>query len=127
MDYYWPLWCYFKDAEGKVIGERMDNLIHASATNEEAEREIKLWFKPNDIPPSMHAYTVDVSEDNHYLKDKKLNATYESGSMCFLAQGNAAWKSDLEALRLLHRGHAAPSSLEGVVAKYLINRKGESH
>ena len=36
-----------------MVGERMDNLIHASATPAEAEREIKLWFKPNDIPPLM--------------------------------------------------------------------------
>ncbi len=42
-----------KDAAGNVVGERMDNLIHASATPPEAEREIKLWFKPNDIPPLM--------------------------------------------------------------------------
>ncbi|GAJ02882.1 unnamed protein product, partial [marine sediment metagenome] len=42
-----------KDDEGNVIGDRMDNLIHASATDEEAEREIKLWFRPNDIPPTM--------------------------------------------------------------------------
>ena len=44
-----------KDAPGNVVGERMDNLIHASATNAEAEREIKLWFRPNDIPPAMRA------------------------------------------------------------------------
>ena len=37
---------------------RMDNLIHASANDSDAEREIKLWFKPNDIPPFMHAYTT---------------------------------------------------------------------
>ena len=52
-----------KDAEGNVIGERMDNLIHASASNSEAEREIKLWFKPNDIPPSMHAYPTEASNE----------------------------------------------------------------
>lgn len=36
------------DAAGTVIGERMDNLIHASANAGDAEREIKLWFKPKD-------------------------------------------------------------------------------
>ena len=41
--------CSLKDAEGNDIGERMDNLIHASAANDEAEREIKLWFRPGDF------------------------------------------------------------------------------
>ncbi|UCG12048.1 MAG: nucleoside-diphosphate kinase [Deltaproteobacteria bacterium] len=110
-----------KDATGNVIGERMDNLIHASATNSEAEREIKLWFKPNDIPPLMHAYPVEVSKEHYYSKDNKLYMTYEPDSICFVAPGDVVWKSDLDALRLLYQGSPAPCSLESVVAKYLIN------
>ena len=49
-----------KDANGVVIDQRMDNLIHASATDEEAQREIKLWFKPHDIPPAMHCYATEI-------------------------------------------------------------------
>ena len=49
-----------KDAAGHVISERMDNLIHASATHADAEREIKLWFEPCDIPPLMRAYPTDI-------------------------------------------------------------------
>ncbi|HDP24296.1 MAG TPA: nucleoside-diphosphate kinase, partial [Deltaproteobacteria bacterium] len=45
-----------KDANGKEIGDRVENLIHASANPEDAEREIKLWFKPTDIPPEMRGY-----------------------------------------------------------------------
>lgn len=112
-----------KDAGGNVIGERMDNLIHASATDIEAEREIKLWFKPNDIPPSMHAYPIEVCEDYYYLKDNKLSMTREPGSICFLAPSNIVWESDLETLHLLHQGRPAPCSFETVVAKYLINDK----
>ena len=44
------------DDKGAVIGLRMDNLIHASSSLADAEREVKLWFRPNDMPPSMHAY-----------------------------------------------------------------------
>lgn len=110
-----------KDNEGNVIGERMDNLIHASATNEEAEREIKLWFKPGDIPPSMHAYPVETSKDYYYLKDNKLITSHEPDCICFLAPGNTAWKSDIENLTLLSQGKPAPCSLEAVVAKYLMN------
>lgn len=110
-----------KDASGNVIGERMDNIIHASATDSEAEREIKLWFKPNDIPPSMHAYPTEISETNYYYKENMLYMTYEPGTICFVTPGDIVWKSDLEILRMLAKGLAAPDSLESVVAKYFIN------
>jgi nucleoside-diphosphate kinase len=116
-----------KDAEGNVIGERMDNLIHASASDSEAEREIKLWFKPNDIPPFMHAYPTEVSEDYYYLKNNTLFMTHETGSICFLVPGDIVWKSDLETLRMLQKGLPALLSLEAVVAKYLINEKREKY
>jgi nucleoside-diphosphate kinase len=115
-----------KEAGGNVIGERMDNLIHASATDSEAEREIKLWFKPNDIPPLMHAYPTEVSDAYYYFKDDKIYPNHEPGSTCFLVPGDVAWRSDLETLRLLNQGHPAPYSLEAVVAKHLINEKREN-
>jgi nucleoside-diphosphate kinase len=111
------------DDTGKAIGERMDNLIHASATSSEAEREIKLWCKPNDIPPLMHAYPIEISKDHYYSKEGKLYTTYEPDSICLIAPGNVAWKSDMDTLRLLSQGLPAPDSLEAVVAKYLINVK----
>ena len=114
-----------KDAEGNVIGERMDNLIHASASDSEAEREIKLWFRPNDIPTAMRTYSVEVNEDFYYLKDNKLKTTHEPGSICFLAPGNLVWKSDLETLRMLSKGIESSGSLESVTAKYLINENPE--
>jgi nucleoside-diphosphate kinase len=110
-----------RDDTGNVIGERMDNLIHASADHRDAEREIKLWFEPNDIPPLLHAYPTEVSQDHYYYKDKKLFMTYEPDSICFIAPGDVAWKSDLETLRLLYQDSPAPCSFESVVAKYLIN------
>jgi nucleoside-diphosphate kinase len=113
------------NAEGKQVGERMDNLIHASATPGEAEREIKLWFKPEDIPPSMRSYETERCEEIYFLKDSRLLMQHESGSFCFLAQGNVAWKSDLDILRMLKEGKQAPDTLESVVAKYLINAKQE--
>ncbi len=62
-----------KDPAGNDIGERMDNLIHASATVSEAEREIKLWFKPGDFPPFMRSFPTEVNEeDYYYFKDGKL-------------------------------------------------------
>jgi nucleoside-diphosphate kinase len=110
-----------KDAEGNVISERMDNLIHASATDDDAEREIKLWFKPNDIPPLMHAYPSEFSKDFYYLKEDRLFKTYEPDCICILACGDIAWKSDLETLQQLSKGIPSSVSLESVVAKYLTN------
>ncbi|MFC1509893.1 nucleoside-diphosphate kinase [Candidatus Omnitrophota bacterium] len=111
-----------KDTEGNVISERMDNLIHASATVDEAEREIKLWFKPNEIPPAMHAYPSEKSGEFYYYKDNKLFTKREPGSICFLVPDDITWKSDIETLRQVSRGEAVSCSLESVVAKYLINQ-----
>jgi nucleoside-diphosphate kinase len=110
-----------KDAGGSVIGERMDNLIHASASDDEAEREIKLWFRPNDIPPLMRSYDVEVNNEQYYFKQGKLSAKHEPGGICLLAEGDIAWKSDLDTLRSLARGTTPPASLESVAAKYLMN------
>ncbi|MBN2213193.1 MAG: hypothetical protein JW723_03025 [Bacteroidales bacterium] len=112
-----------KDAEGNIIGQRMDNLIHASATPEDAEREMKLWFKPNDIPPLMHAYPTEQSREFYYFKKHILYRKHEPGCVCILAPADVAWKSDLETLRKISKGTPASGSLESVVAKYLINEK----
>jgi nucleoside-diphosphate kinase len=112
-----------KDAAGNVVSERMDNLIHASATVEEAEREIKLWFKPNDMPPAMRPYPVTLSDDVFYFKGGQVCATYEPGSIALLAPGDAAWTSDLDVLKGFRAGLPAGCSLEAVAAKYLINEE----
>ena len=111
-----------RDETGKEIGERMDNLIHASATDEEAEREIKLWFKPCDIPPLMRAYPTDVCEEHLYLRRGELCDTYAPGGVCLLAPGDVVWQSDLEMLRLWGQNTAAVLDFDAVTAKYLINR-----
>jgi len=114
-----------KNERGEPIGDRMDNLIHASATPEEAEREIKLWFKPNDIPPFMRAFATEESQEMFYLKDQKLSRRHQTGSICILAPGDIAWQSDLQALRLLVEGSASQVPLGTLVAKYLTNETPE--
>jgi nucleoside-diphosphate kinase len=115
-----------RNEKGEVIGERMDNLIHASATVGEAEHEIKLWFKPSDIPPFMRAHEVQQNAEEHfYYKEERLYATHEPGSTCVLAPGDVMWKSDLESLKLQHEGKHAPYTLHAVVAKYLPNEMFE--
>jgi nucleoside-diphosphate kinase len=114
-----------KDAAGNMVGERMDNLVHASASNDEAEREIKLWFKPNDIMPYMHAYATVACDTHYYFREGELFTRHQPGSTCLLAPGDTAWQSDLEALGRLDRGEPAACTLDAIAAKYLINEKRE--
>ncbi|OGJ91785.1 MAG: hypothetical protein A2268_08185 [Candidatus Raymondbacteria bacterium RifOxyA12_full_50_37] len=110
-----------KDESGKVIGERLDNLIHASANTVDSEREIKLWFRPQDIPPFMHAYETERSDSHYYYQNGKVFTEFAAGRFCLLAEGDNAWKSDLEALRNMLNGKPAHCTVEAVAAKYLIN------
>jgi len=111
------------DAQGHVVGQRMENLLHTSADHKDAEREIQLWFKPNDIPPLMRVYATEVNDTFFYVKNLNLLTTYEPGSTCLMAPGNIAWKGDIEALRSMSLGHTATRSLSAVAAKYLINEE----
>ena len=111
-----------KDAKGNIIDNRMDNLIHTSASIVEAEREIKLWFLPHDFPPLMRAYPTEICPTHYYYKDGRLYETYEPESSFLLAPGDVVWKTDLEILRSYARNKPVKGRLNTVVAKYLINR-----
>ena len=113
-------------AQGKKIDDRMDNLIHASANHEDAEREIKLWFKPNDIPPLMRPYPTAASEAFYYYQDGKLLDAHKAGAVCLLAPGEPVWSSDLDALHAIRSGGEPSCSLNAVAAKYMINEGKEN-
>lgn len=110
------------NAVGDVVGNRIDNLIHASATDEEAEREIKLWMRPSDVPPLCRIYAYKQSEGFFFYKDGALFTQHEPGSVCFLTPGDYAWASDIEALDAINQGETTHCTLRAVVAKYLTNR-----
>lgn len=114
-----------KNEKGEVISHRMENLIHASATVEEAEREIKLWFKPHDIPPFMRSYPFKQSKKHYYIKENKLFSAYKEGSFCLITPGDNVWETDLESLDLMLENKPAPHSLQSIAAKYFINEKIE--
>ena len=112
-----------KDESGRPLGERLDNLIHASASRDEAEREIKLWFRPNDIPPPMRIYATRLCRQHYYFQDGRLHTAHVPESVCLAAPGDVMWQSDLEALEAQAEGKAAACSLGTVAAKYLINNE----
>lgn len=113
------------DDKGKFIGDRSDNLIHASANPQDAEREIKLWFLPTDIPPTVRSFPTETSKEYFYYKNDTVNQTYTPGSYCFIAPGDIAWKSDMKVLRQLVKGKKQDYSTNAVIAKYLINKEPE--
>lgn len=114
-----------EDTNGNIIGDRMDNLIHTSATYEEAEREIKLWFLPQDFPPLMRAYPTEVCDTHYYYKDGRLYDTYVPGSLFLVAPGDEVWKTDLDILQKYARNEPTQCRLNTVVAKYLINNRAQ--
>ncbi|OPZ88162.1 MAG: Nucleoside diphosphate kinase [bacterium ADurb.Bin429] len=111
---------------GEVISTRLDNLIHASANPADAEREIKLWFKPTDIPPSMRIFPTLVCDKHFYYREKRVYTTYKIGSICLAAPGDVLWETDLDVLERVYRGEEAPYSLGAVAAKYLTNLTEEN-
>ena len=110
------------DEKGKFIGERSDNLIHASANPADAEREIKLWFLPTDIPPIVRSYPAATSNDYYYYKNGVVSSKYTAGSFCFIAPGDIVWKSDVKVLQQILKGKKQDYSTNTVIAKYLINK-----
>jgi nucleoside-diphosphate kinase len=116
-----------KDETGAYIGDRVDNLIHASANPPDAERELKLWFTPTDIPPVMRGYPTEISDAYYYYHPgtQTVSSTFEPGTLCFAGPGSMMWKSDLTVLQQSGQGKPLDYSVKAVVAKYLINRESE--
>jgi nucleoside-diphosphate kinase len=110
-----------KDEKGNIIGDRMDNLIHASANASDAEREVKLWFKPLDLPATMRIYPTDVAEDHFYYNAGRITNSYCKGCVCLVAAGDVVWSSDLDALKAHLKGEKASVSVEYIAAKYMLN------
>ena len=110
-----------KDESGNYLGDRVDNLIHASANSDDAQSEIKLWFKPSDIPPSMREYETVISKEYFYYKDDAVSTTYSDDSLCFLSPGKLVWESDMDTLHSILAGKDTKGmTVNTVVAKYLI-------
>jgi nucleoside-diphosphate kinase len=115
-----------KDENGKYLGDRVDNLIHASANIDDAQREIKLWFKPSDMPPIMRGYETVISREHFYYKDDAVSTAYSDDSFCFIAPGKLVWKSDMDTLQSILAGKDTKGlTVNTVVAKYLINMEDQ--
>ena len=60
-----------RGAYGRILTTGLfENVIHASSSNDEAEREIKLWFDPSEIVHSLYPtkeVTLDSTEKESWL------------------------------------------------------------
>jgi nucleoside-diphosphate kinase len=57
-----------RGAYGRILTTGVfENVIHASSSPDEAEREIKLWFDPDELVIDLYP-TKEVSMDNHKCK-----------------------------------------------------------
>jgi nucleoside-diphosphate kinase len=111
------------DENGKFIGERSDNLVHASANPADAEREIKLWFLPTDTPPILRSFPTVTSKECFYYKNGVVSSKNIPGSFCFIGPGAIVWKSDMKVLHQITKGKKQDYSTNTVIAKYLINKE----
>ncbi len=57
--------------------------MHASDSPQSAEREIKLWFKPNDIMPFMRLYPTVRCERHYYVLGDRLCSSYRPGASAY--------------------------------------------
>ena len=111
-------------ADGKPFN-RMDNLIHASATRKDAEREVKLWFTPHDLPPGMRTFPTEESKFFYFFA--KDNGNYSISvrrapqSKCIIAPGDIVWRSDQQGLEDIRANRPSDVTLPSIVAKYFLN------
>ncbi len=98
-----------------------ENLVHASATTEDARREIELWFEPREIPAPMRVFPVVQSEEFFFLTpDFRISTTQTNDCRCVVSPGEAVWEDDYAALSEGVSGGGDERALKRAVAKYTL-------
>lgn len=108
--------------------ELIDNAVHASADQKEAEREIKLWFEPGDLPKQhRHFPYVESHEHFYFLPDPssakgfKVLSDYQKGSKCIVAPGNLVWETDyLDLCAFMNTQEHISQPIHNIIAKYTL-------
>ena len=110
--------------------ELIDNAVHASESQAEAEREIKLWFEPADFPEQHRFFEYVESEEEFYcIKDSggdktRVIGTREKGSKGIIGPGSLVWETDYKNLLLYRDGKGSPTiPLNSIIAKYILRTK----
>ncbi len=100
-----------KDATGTVLDERMDNLIHASANAADAEREIKLWFRPGDLPPAMRVYATEASNEHFIIRRENSLPPMSPAASAFWRRAMWHGSPTLKPCVCLQKGRRQPARL----------------
>ncbi|MGA1824827.1 MAG: nucleoside-diphosphate kinase [bacterium] len=105
--------------------ELIENAVHASQDVKEAEREIKLWFKPSDLPKQYRIFDYVEGEEFFYYinnenKQPQIIGEYYKGARCIVAPGDYVWKTDYDNLKCYkNKDSNVTLSLNSIIAKYI--------
>ncbi|MFC1672167.1 nucleoside-diphosphate kinase, partial [Planctomycetota bacterium] len=104
--------------DGNILFE---NLVHASATADDARREIQLWFEPREIPEPMRIFPVVVSEEFFFLTpDFNISTKHAADFRCVVCPGDHVWKDDYKDLAASVSGGGDQRAVRRAVAKYTL-------
>ncbi len=109
------------DLEGGPIRTLFENLVHASATMEEARGEIQLWFEPREIPEPLRIFPVVESKQYFFVsKDMEVTTDPEGKARCIASPGDAVWQDDYTALTDAASGKPDLNAVTRAAAKYML-------
>lgn len=99
----------------------LENLVHASATTEEAQAEIELWFAPVEIPKPLRIFP-EVESEHYFYISKDMEVTSEPGekARCLASPGDSVWENDYKVLSAAVSGNPDKNAVRRAVAKYML-------
>lgn len=107
-----------KDSPTRTL---LENLVHASATPEEARIEIELWFEPREIPKPLRIFPEVESEHYFYVSnDMEVASNPGEKTRCIASPGDPVWQDDYEVLTTAIAGKPDKNAVRRAVAKYLL-------
>lgn len=67
----------------------LENIVHASANPEDAQREIELWFTPHEIPEPMRIFPVVQAKNFFFVSpDFKVYTDPKPNTKCLVSPGD---------------------------------------
>ncbi len=109
------------ESEGGAADTLFENLVHASASREDARSEIELWFQPREIPKPMRIFPEVESEHYFFVSDDlKIFTEPKPKTKCIVSPGDPVWKTDYEALTGGAENKPDERAIRRAVAKYII-------
>lgn len=107
--------------DGDAENTLFENLVHSSATREDARSEIELWFQPWEISKPMRLFPTVESEDYFFLSENlEIFTEPTPGTKCIVSPGDPVWEGDYEALKSGTGNRPDQRAIRRAAAKYII-------